>query len=146
MDITINVLDYLDEEEIKAMVKDGLAAAIEKDAERILNNAAYQAVWTAVDAALDGNSKEKIINKAVEIINNLTDFSVFRRKGHGWDDHDSIAQAELNRAVLANTDLIQKKVKHIIETHDYESDLRNNSEYFAEIVLEAIRKGLKEAS
>jgi len=127
------------------MIINGIESAIKKDAERILNNAAYQVVWTAVDAALDGNSKEKIVNKAAEIIDGLTEFSVFRRKAHGWDADDSIAQKELDRAILANTDLIQQRVKHIIENHNYEHDLKDNSEYFAEIVLEALRKGLKEA-
>jgi hypothetical protein len=140
----LNIADYLPDSELKDIIIEEIRSQISKDAERILNNAAYHVVFKAVDEALDHQTQEIIQNKVVEIINKLSEFSVFR-KADAWSKEDSVAYKELQLAMLANTDLIHQKVKAVIENKNYEEDLRTNSDYFADIILEAIKKGLANA-
>lgn len=79
MEIKINIEDYLDKEEIKELISYEISKSAKNDAERILSNTAYSVVFDAVDKALDNKAKDIIKEKTLDIINNLSDFCLFRR-------------------------------------------------------------------
>lgn len=142
MEININIEDYLDRDEIKDIIKNQIRYIVERDAERLLTNSAYYVVFKAVDEALDNNAKELIKQKAIEVINNLSEFSVFRKRDT-WDRENSIAYDILQEAVKENSNLIKQKVREAIENRDYERDIQNSMDYISEGLFEIMRRGLE---
>ena len=138
----INIEDYLDRDEIKDIIKHEIRYIVERDAERLLTNSAYYVVFKAVDEALDNNAKELIKQKAIEVINNLSEFSVFRKRDT-WDRENSIAYDILQEAIKENSNLIKQKVREAIENRDYERDIQNSMDYISEGLFEIMRRGLE---
>lgn len=130
----IKVKDYLLESEIKEIVKDELRFKIRQqfdinNIERIFTNSAYHIVWEEVNKSIDYDMTEMIKNKVIEVINGMTDYSVFRDKGdyiYGRDK-DSIAQTYLNQYVEENKNIINEKVIEIMQGLD--SDAIRNQLY-----------------
>lgn len=139
----INVEDYLDRDEIKDIIKNQIRYIVERDAERLLTNSAYYVVFKAVDEALDNSAKEFIKAKAIAIINELSEYSVFRKKD-AWEKEDSIAYQILQEAMNENKDLIKQKVREAIENRDYERDIQNSMDYISEGLFEIMRRGLSQ--
>lgn len=137
----INVEDYLDRDEIKDIIKDQIRYIVERDVERLLTNSAYYVVFKAVDEALDNSAKEFIKEKAIAIINDLSEYCVFRKKDD-WEKEDSIAYQVLQEAMNENKDLIKQKVREAIENRDYERDIQNSMDYISEGLFEIMRRGL----
>jgi hypothetical protein len=138
----INVEDYLDRDEIKDIIKNQIRYIVERDAERLLTNSAYYVVFKAVDEALDNSAKELIKAKAIAIINDLSEYSVFKKKD-AWETEDSIAYQVLQEAMNENKDLIKQKVREAIENRDYEKDIQNSMDYISEGLFEIMRRGLE---
>ena len=138
----INIEDYLDRDEIKDIIKNQIRYIVERDAERLLTNSAYYVVFKAVDEALDNSAKEFIKAKAIAIINDLSEYSVFRKKD-AWEKEDSIAYQVLQEAMNENKDLIKQKVREAIENRDYEKDIQNSMDYISEGLFEIMRRGLE---
>lgn len=138
----INVEDYLDRDEIKDIIKNQIRYIVERDAERLLTNSAYYVVFKAVDEALDNSAKELIKAKAIAIINDLSEYSVFKKKD-AWETDDSIAYQVLQEAMNENKDLIKQKVREAIENRDYEKDIQNSMDYISEGLFEIMRRGLE---
>lgn len=121
----IDVKDYLSESEIKEIVKDELRFKIRQqfdinNIERIFTNSAYHIVWEEVNKSIDYDMTETIKNKVIEVISNLSNYSVFRDKGdyiYGRDKN-SIAQEYLNQYVEENKNIINKKVIEIMQGLD----------------------------
>lgn len=139
----INVEDYLDRDEIKDIIKNQIRYIVERDAERLLTNSAYYVVFKAVDEALDNSAKELIKAKAIAIINDLSEYSVFKKKD-AWETEDSIAYQVLQEAMNENKDLIKQKVREAIENRDYEKDIQNSMDYISEGLFEIMRRGLSQ--
>ena len=139
----INVEDYLDRDEIKDIIKNQIRYIVERDAERLLTNSAYYVVFKAVDEALDNSAKEFIKAKAIAIINELSEYSVFKKKD-AWETEDSIAYQVLQEAMNENKDLIKQKVREAIENRDYEKDIQNSMDYISEGLFEIMRRGLSQ--
>lgn len=145
----IKIEDYLDDNEIKDIIiyefRESLKKhfTYEREIERILTNLSYNIVWSMVDKHFKYNASELIRNKVIDLINDLSEFSVFRQKD-AWGKEDSIAYNELQKAMNNNKDLIQKKVKDVINNYDYSSALTKNSDWFTEVIVDALRKGLNE--
>ncbi len=138
----INVEDYLDRDEIKDIIKNQIRYIVERDAERLLTNSAYYVVFKAVDEALDNSAKEFIKAKAIAVINDLSEYCVFRKKD-AWEKEDSIAYQILQEAMNENKDLIKQKVREAIENRDYERDIQNSMDYISEGLFEIMRRGLE---
>jgi hypothetical protein len=121
----IDVKDYLSEFEIKEIVKDELRFKIRQqfdinNIERIFTNSAYGIVWEEVNKSIDYDMTEFIKNKVIEVISNLSNYSVFRDKGdyiYGRDKN-SIAQEYLNQYVEENKNIINDRVVEIIQGLD----------------------------
>lgn len=83
------------------------------EGERILGNVGYAVARSLVIEALGDKADELIAEKAIEVINKLTDYSVFK-KPDVWDHGSTPAYQTLQAAVLANKDLLNKKVRECI--------------------------------
>ena len=142
MEMQIRVEDYLSKEEITEMIREQLCYAIKKDSERILSNTAYGVVLDAVNKALDGKMQETIKSKVVKIINELSDFNVFRSTD-AWGNPETVGTKILNEAIEENRQAIKEKVKETIDGYDISSKIELRLEDSLEdILLTALSKGL----
>ena len=125
-ELTINIDDYLSDDDKRQIARDEFRAACARrstaDFERILNNAAYELVQKEVDAAFDGNMAEVVRTKAVDVINKLSDYTVFRRPDT-WDREASKGWTYLQEAIEAAKPVMAERVLSIIADLDGD-DLR----------------------
>jgi hypothetical protein len=123
----IEVKDYLSESEIKEIVQQELRIKVRQqfdlnNIERIFSNSAYHIVWEEVNKSIDYDVTEFIKNKVIQIINELSAYSIFRDKGdyiYGRDKN-SIAQDYLNQYVEENKNIINDRVIEIMQGLDSE--------------------------
>ena len=142
MEMQIRVEDYLSKEEITEAIRYRLDDAIRRDPERILSNTAYGVVFEAVNKALDGKMQETIKAKVVEIINELSDFNVFRATD-AWGNPETVGTKILNEAIEENSQAIKEKVKETVDGYDISSQIELRLEDSLEdILLTALSKGL----
>lgn len=113
----INFKEYLTEDQMHEIAVEEwrkmCREACKGDAERIIENIAYGTVTKLVAEALGDNANELIRDKAVEIISNLSEFTVFRRPD-AWDRGPTPAFTVLMDAVKDNSDLVSNKVREAI--------------------------------
>ena len=142
MEMQIRVEDYLSKEEITEAIRYRLDDAIRRDSERILSNTAYGVVFEAVNKALDGKMQETIKAKVVEIINELSDFNVFR-KTDAWGNPETVGTKILNEAIEENSQAIKEKVKETVDGYDISSQIELRlKDSLEDILLTALSKGL----
>ena len=115
--------DYLSPEEKRDIVEEVFRSRVQKalatanDVERFIGNVAYVSIEGIVNDILskEGNSAREIIaEKAATIIRNMTPYSVFQTGGGALREKPSVGQQMLDQAVTANKELIEKRVKRII--------------------------------
>jgi len=138
--IEIDIDDYLTEEEKKDLCIEYFKKALygsDNHKERILSNLAYSAAESIIDASLTKEQLHAIKIRALEIIQNITETTVFRKKD-AWGSLDSIAYTTLQEAMEENKDIIKEKVKDAILKKDYLKDLSDQKEIIREILLNAI--------
>jgi len=123
MQININIDDYITEEEKAEIARDVFKRKLldksSDDWERIISNFAYNTVYQLVDAELDGKMAEKIKEKTIKVINELTEYSVFRRNDY-WNEIESPATKIMTEAILNNKALFAEKVEAVIGNFDEE--------------------------
>lgn len=78
-----------------------------------IGNVAYPMVRQAVDEALGGKADELIAQKAVEIIKDLSAYTVFHAPNI-YDREPSDSWKLLQKAVIENADLLRERVAHHI--------------------------------
>ncbi|MGZ8132578.1 hypothetical protein ACXU40_09320 [Bordetella bronchiseptica] len=136
-DITINIDDYLSDEEKRQIARDEFRAACGRvsasNFERILSNAAYELVRKEVDAAFDGSMVETVRANAIKIINDLSPYTVFA-KPNAWDREASKGWTYLQEAIEAARPAVAERVLAIIDTMSA-VDLRERIE---DLVCDAI--------
>ena len=117
MEITINVSDYMSDDEIKEMVRDEIKSNImhstEDNIERILSNMSYNMATGFIDKLLTEEQKNKIRNKTEEIINGLSDFTVFH--SNQSYEKESLGYTIMEKACRDFEPEIRNKVKEIID-------------------------------
>jgi len=138
----INVTDYLSDNEIKDICTEEVRGIVIRGGERLVSNLAYETAFAIVDDAMTQRVKTKIRKKALEIIDDLSEFSVFRKKD-AWGSMDSVAYGELQKAMQDNKKRIYDKVVAVIENYDFEEELKS-SDYIVDVLAEVIRRGLRE--
>lgn len=144
MEIDIN--KYLTEEEIKNIVADEVRSIVQSflkvqdknSIERIISNSAYGVIWGAVDKVYDGEVDTLLKNKVIEIINNMTEFNVFR-KPNAWDRSVNTPYDVLCNSVRQHSQQLDEIVKDKINTIS-KSEVCNIA---GEVVKERINKVLK---
>lgn len=147
-EIKIDVADYLSQEDIKELCKEQVRYEIQKlfkneiEAQRLLANLSYEIVFKEVDKVIE-NSRELVINKTQEIINNPSTYSVFRDGFYGGKK--SLAYDIMEKAVKDNTLLINEKVKETILNKDYSKEVWDKFEQLADAftsnIYEIVRLG-----
>lgn len=142
MEMQIKVEDYLSREDITEMIRYQLNVAIRKDAERILSNTAYAVVFEAVDKALDNEAKDIIKEKTLDIINKLSEFTLFRR-ADAWGAKASVGQEIVDKALVDNTATIYKRVESIIAELNIEGRITQRvDDSLEDILLTVLKNGL----
>lgn len=110
----MNIESYITQEEMKEIAVQEFRGRIrelsQSDLERVVNNSAYQVVWSAVDECMDDKAKGILKEKVLNIINDMTFFNVFS-KPNAWDRQDQQAYGVIMQTIKDNKDLIDKTVK-----------------------------------
>ena len=138
----INIQDYLTHDEIKEIAIEQVKGSLRQGGERLVNNLAYEVAFRIIDESLTDEMMEQVKNKVPEIIDGMSEFSIFR-KPNAWERQSSDAWDTLQTAMKENRDSIKDKVKETIENYNYESALTRNSDFFTEMIVEVLREGLK---
>jgi hypothetical protein len=115
--IEIDIRNYLSEDTMQQvaldMWRDMCREACKGNAERIIENIGHSVATSMVAEALGEDAMERIKAKAVNVIDDLTAHTVFRRPD-AWDRGPTPAFTALMDAVKANSPLIDKKVRECI--------------------------------
>lgn len=149
--MNIDINDYVTEDQIKeaiidetkSMVRQGLF--IEKDSttrlknyERVMYNAVSRYISEECNDVMGINHKDLIAKLVADTLNGKSlDFNMFRKKD-AWQSEDSVAYTYLQEAIKANRDIIENKVKELMECVD-ETYLRAGIE---DMIMDVINKRL----
>lgn len=117
----ININDYLTEDDKKRIAEEEyrsvMRSLVNVDKERILSNCAYNVVQKLVDEQFNEDLNKILTDKVVNIISELSAYSVFKAK-NAWDKDESKGYKFLQDAVDNNKPLIEDKVVEIISQLD----------------------------
>lgn len=146
MEATINIDDYLSNEEKKELCIEYVREVLRGDAhqrERVLSNMAYEAAFSILDSALTEEMMKIVKEKAFAQIEKVTDFHIFRKKD-AWGQEDSVAYLEVKKAVEEHKHLINPLVKKAILEKDYATELPKSADYVGDVLIDALVKGLQQ--
>lgn len=126
----INIKDYLNEEDIKEVCKEEIRRLFrdEENAQRLLSNLSYTIVYDEIDKVIP-NSRQIVIDKTLQVLNNIQSYSVFRDDQWG---KSSLAYRMMEETVINNRDLLDQKVKDAITNKDYSEEIWTKYEELAE--------------
>lgn len=117
MQAVVQIENYLTEDQKREIAIDEwrrmCREACEGNAERIMANIAYKVVHQMIDESLGDGAAEKIKSKALEVIDEMSVFSVFREPD-AWHRGASPAYKTLSDAVVNARPLVEKKVSELI--------------------------------
>ncbi len=140
--ITININDYLSEEEqkeyaievFKETIKESMFGKKEGDklideVERVIANISHNIVMEEVQKYIP-NFEEMIKQKVVKLLTDSSlSYYVFREKD-AWRSKDSLAIVYMNEAIRENKELLQKRIKEIIENYDFKKEIMEKLFWF----------------
>lgn len=113
-EVDMDFSKYLTEDEMREIAEQEFRSVIRnkanKDLERIINNSAYSVIWKAVDESLNNEAINILKQKVVDIINNMSEFTVFS-KPNAWDRQENTAYGILMQTVRDNSNVLDIKVK-----------------------------------
>lgn len=136
----INIKDYMSEEEIKAIIEDEIVRETrrtlcnEKEITRILTNVSYYELWKKIEQEVP-NCQEIIKDKTKEKILEISKFDIFQKRDDFLEYKDSLAQQFLNESVKENKNIIDDKVKKImneLSLTDIKYDIQSIIEQYIE--------------
>ena len=119
MKMEINIKDYMSDEEIKTIIEDEIVKETrrtlcsEKEITRILTNISYYELWRRIEEEVP-NCKEIIKEKTKEQMLDISKFDIFQKRDDFLEYKDSLAQQFLNESVKENKNIIDDKVKTIM--------------------------------
>lgn len=140
MNREINIKDYMSEEEIKAIIEDEIVRETrrtlcnEKEITRILTNVSYYELWKKIEQEVP-NCQEIIKEKTKEKILEISKFDIFQKRDDFLEYKDSLAQQFLNESVKENKNIIDYKVKKImneLSLTDIKYDIQSIIEQYIE--------------
>ena len=140
MNREINIKDYMSEEEIKAIIEDEIVRETrrtlcnEKEITRILTNVSYYELWKKIEQEVP-NCQEIIKEKTKEKILEISKFDIFQKRDDFLEYKDSLAQQFLNESVKENKNIIDDKVKKImneLSLTDIKYDIQSIIEQYIE--------------
>ena len=140
MKMEINIKDYMSDEEIKAIIEDEIVRETrrtlcnEKEITRILTNISYYELWKKIEEEVP-NCQEIIKEKTKEKILEISKFDIFKKRDDFLEYKDSLAQQFLNESVKENKNIIDDKVKKImneLSLTDIKYDIQSIIEQYIE--------------
>lgn len=142
MEFSINVEDYLSQEEIKEMCREHVRTLLKSGGERVATNMAYHAAYKLVDDAFTAEDVELLRQRVKKIVTEVSSFHLFREPDV-WDKEPSLAYSALQEATMENIPALQERVAQVMREYDVESAVFSNNDVFAEVVCKALRKGFQ---
>jgi hypothetical protein len=141
-EITVNIDDYLDESQKRAIVADAFRAAASqhaiKDFERIISNSAYYLVGDIVDQHFEGRMIETLKGKTIEVINKLSSTTVFSPP-NAWDREASKGWQQMQSAIEELKPMIHQRVSEIIANYNSEELRRLIEEQISEAIIKKLQ-------
>lgn len=140
MNKEINIKDYMSDEEIKAIIEDEIVRETrrtlcnEKEITRILTNISYYELWKKIEEEVP-NCQEIIKEKTKGKILEISKFDIFQKRDDFLEYKDSLAQQFLNESVKENKNIIDDKVKKImneLSLTDIKYDIQSIIEQYIE--------------
>ena len=108
----IDIMEYVNDAEIKDAILSGLKGYARENAERIISNAGHSLATDIANAKLDDEAGEKIYNRAVGLLDELSTFTMFDLGGYGRPPSE--ARQILNSAIRKETDALSAAVRSAI--------------------------------
>lgn len=136
----INIKDYMSDEEIKAIIEDEIVRETrrtlcnEEEITRILTNISYYELWKKIEQEVP-NCQEIIEEKTKEKILEISKFDIFKKRNNFLEYKDSLAQQLLDESVKENKNIIDDKVKKImneLSLTDIKYDIQSIIEQYIE--------------
>lgn len=126
MEIKVNIKNYLSEEEIKEICKDTMREIIkeqfrsEADVDRVISNLSYEFLFKQISESIGKDATTLIKSKVKKLLQNdsAIKYELFRR-ADSWDRQESVGYTILKQAIKDNSDLINQRVKDIIDTYNF---------------------------
>jgi hypothetical protein len=116
--VDINVSDHLTESEMKyiatSVFEEACREKFNKDHERLISNAGYEVVVKIIKQHYPEGLEQKVAEKSVEVINNLTPLTLFGPK-NAWDRETTGGMEALQNAIKENKKLINDKAIQLIK-------------------------------
>ena len=126
MEVTFNVFEYLNPDEIKEECKKAIQNCVrdmfcknEAEIDRLISNLGYEFIFKAVSDAIGADAKAEIAKKVAKLAQDTTHirFEMWRKKDV-WDRTESPAIGILYEAINNNRLLINECVQQIIKEYD----------------------------
>lgn len=142
----INVLDYLNEDEIRDIcvnyIQDRCYNFLRdnNEMERILSNMAYSAAFRILDSVLTPEMLEHIKIKTKKHLESDSAYGIFRRRDYWNEQEDSPAYVAQYNAMQEHKHLISPLVKKAILERDYSQDLDDVTVYMSDLISDALKK------
>lgn len=144
MKIEINIKDYMSDEEIKSIIEDEIVKETrrtlcnEKEITRILTNISYYELWRKIEEEVP-NCQEIIKEKTKEKMLEISKFDIFQKRDDFMERKESLAQQFLNESVNENKNIINDKVKTIMNELSL-TDIKYNIQSIIEQYIENLFK------
>lgn len=106
----IDIMEYVNAEEIKDAILSGLRAYASSEAERVITNAGYELATDIVNKNLGPDAAEDIAKVCKKQIAKLSEYTIFRAADI-YGRRDSPAQVMLQQAIRDNKDILDASVK-----------------------------------
>ena len=127
MNVTINIEDYLTQDEIKEECRCAIRNSVyemfcakESDVDRLISNLGYEFIFEAVSEAIGKDAENAIAEKVAELIK---DDSSIRyemwRKNDAWNRTESPATKILHKAIEDNEQLMRERVHDAIVNFEF---------------------------
>lgn len=126
MNVTIDITDYLSQEEIIEECKYAIRSSVqemfcrnENDIDRLINNLGYEFIFGAVSKAIGKDAAKVIAEKVEELIKDDSSikYEMWRKKDT-WGRDESPAIKMLYEAIENNKPLMEQRVREEIMKHE----------------------------
>ena len=129
MNVTIDITEYLSQDEIKEECKCVIRNSVqemfcrkESDIDRWISNLGYKFIFEAVSKAIGKDAEKVIAEKVEELIKDDSSikYEMWRKK-NDWDKRESPAIKMLYKAIEDNKSLIEQRVQAEIIKYEFDS-------------------------
>lgn len=126
MEMTINIEDYLNTEEIKEECRDAIRYQIsqlfkkESKIDRLISNLGYEFIFKAIQETTGEDTLQKIKDTVIQLANKTAyvKYELFKAPNQ-WDSKASVGYTIIQQTLKENEPLIKEKVKDAISDYDF---------------------------